>query len=84
MPYRWAVGIVGKREWEKTLVLPEFQCSGRADEEGLMHAFHAALGECLAVGSHGTQLGGWWTRDSPRYQVLSLGHPRLYWTPWKS
>ena len=37
-----------------------------------------------AVLSHWPQLGGWWTRGSPRYQVLSLGHPRHHWTPWKS
>jgi hypothetical protein len=43
---------------EKILVLPEFWCSGWADYEGLPHAFHAALGGCLVVGSHGLSLGG--------------------------
>ena len=36
---------MGKREGEKTRVLPEFQCSGLADMEGLPQAFHAARGE---------------------------------------
>ena len=49
----------GKRgEWERTCVLPEFLCSGWVDVGGLLHAFHAALGGCLVVGSHGLSLGG--------------------------
>jgi hypothetical protein len=30
-----------------------------------------------AVLSHWPQLGGWWTRGSPRHQVPSLWHPTL-------
>jgi hypothetical protein len=61
-----AAGVGGKREWEKTCVLPEFWCSGRADVGGLPHAFHVAPGGCLAVGSHGTQPTRGWTRGSLR------------------
>jgi hypothetical protein len=43
-----AVGV-GEREWEKTGIPPEFQCSGQTDEEGLLDAFHTAPGGCLAV-----------------------------------
>jgi hypothetical protein len=43
---------MGEREWEKTHIHPKFQCSGEVDAEGLPHTFCAALGECLAVGSH--------------------------------
>ena len=38
-----------KGEWEKTHIQPEFQCSGRVNMEGLLHAFYVAQGVCLAV-----------------------------------
>ena len=42
-PQVYNCGAVGeRREWERTHVLPEFQCSGQADAGGLPHAFHAA------------------------------------------
>ena len=50
---------------------------------GLPHTFHGALGGYLVVGSYGPSPRDW-TRGSPRYQVLSLGHPRHHWTPQKS
>ena len=53
-------------EWEKTLIPPDFWCSGRADSGGLLHAFHAAPGGCLAVGRHGTPTRRGWTRGSLR------------------
>lgn len=45
----WGREHGGKREWEKTRVPPEFWCSGPADAEGLLHAFHVAPGGCLAM-----------------------------------
>ena len=53
-------------EWEKTHVPPELRCSGWVDAGGLLLAFQAALGKCPAVGSHGTQPSGGWTRSSLR------------------
>ena len=53
----------------------------------LPRTFHLALGMCVGVWlckATEPQLGGWWTRGNPRYQVLSLGHPRHHWTPRKS
>jgi hypothetical protein len=58
---------------EKTCVLPEFRCSGRADAEGLPHAFHTALGLVSGCGKLQNQPA----RGSPRYQVLSLEHLML-------
>ena len=47
VPHFVSCGAVGVGE--KTGVPPEFQCSGRADVEGLPGAFCMALGGCLAV-----------------------------------
>ena len=41
---------------------------------GLLHAFHVAPSVCEATKP---QLSRWWTRGSPRHQVLSLGHLTL-------
>lgn len=54
--HTWEEIAVGKEGVGENRVLPEFWCSEWADAEGLPHAFHAALGECLAVGSYGLNL----------------------------
>ena len=58
----------------KTHVLPEFQCSGQEDCRTL--SMWSRVGAWLWEAT-GHQLGGWWTRGSLRYQVLSLGHSTL-------
>jgi hypothetical protein len=77
-------GCGGKREWEKTLILPEFQCSEWADAEDCsMLSIWPWLGVWLWEAT-GPQLGRWWTRGSLRYQVLRLRYPRHRWTLQKS
>ena len=51
--WEWVLGSGsgGKREWEKTRILPEFWCSGQA------HTFHVAPGGSLVVGSHSVRGG---------------------------
>jgi hypothetical protein len=50
-----------KREWKKTLILPEFWCSGQADAEDCYMLSMRFQGGCLAVGSYrqGAVLGLW-------------------------
>jgi hypothetical protein len=69
--------VWGEREWEKTLIPPEFLCSGQVDAEELLQAFHMAPAGVWLREATKLLLGGWWTRGSPRYQVLSLGHLML-------
>ena len=47
-----AMGVGERGEWERTRILPEFQCSWWADVGGLPNGFHTAPGGCLAVLSH--------------------------------
>jgi hypothetical protein len=53
--------------------LPKFQCSGQ-NCRMLSTWPQVCVWLCEATKP---QLGGWWTRGSPRYQVLSLGHLML-------
>ena len=47
------------------------------DAEELLQAFHMAPAGVWLREATKLLLGGWWTRGSPRYQVLSLGHLML-------
>jgi hypothetical protein len=51
---------------------------------GLLQALNTAPVGVWLWKSTESQLSGWWTRGSLRYQILSLRHPRHRWTQWKS
>lgn len=73
-----AVGAGGiKGSGRNLCVLPEFWCSGWVDAEGCRTLFLRPRVGNLTVWSYWPQLGGWWTRVSPRHQVSRFRHPTL-------
>ena len=65
------MGVWERGEWERTRVLPEFRMW--EDCAHFPHGPRWASGCVKPLTPHGR----WWTKGSPRYQVLSLWHPTL-------